>query len=142
MILKYEENGSYTTKSWIDLFIAYGVEKSYLTGEYGPCPKCGGKDRFTFNRRTGDCYCRQCHPAPLEQRNGIHGLAWALSISVSEATRRIREWEAKNGIKLSEQPLEAVDKSDEVNAAINSSIPLRQSEAGMAYLGGRSSTLS
>jgi putative DNA primase/helicase len=39
-----------------------GVEVRFLTNKHGPCPLCGGKNRFRFDDRdgTGSYYCNQC----------------------------------------------------------------------------------
>jgi len=33
---------------WRELLPQLGVDPKYLTGKHGPCPMCGGKDRFRF----------------------------------------------------------------------------------------------
>jgi putative DNA primase/helicase len=49
---------------WRDVLPALGVEVRLLTGRKGPCPMCGGKDRFRFTDkdRDGWYYCNQCGP--------------------------------------------------------------------------------
>jgi putative DNA primase/helicase len=49
---------------WRDVLLALGVEEGFLTGRKGPCPICGGKDRFRFTDkdRDGWYYCNQCGP--------------------------------------------------------------------------------
>jgi putative DNA primase/helicase len=46
---------------------ALGINESFLSGRNGPCPVCGGKDRFRFiDRQDGDgmWLCNQCQPRP------------------------------------------------------------------------------
>jgi putative DNA primase/helicase len=47
---------------WREVFAALGVPEGYLTGKHGPCPLCGGKDRFRFTDRSGDgdYFCNNC----------------------------------------------------------------------------------
>lgn len=51
---------------WHELLPALGIPRQYLTGKHGPCPLCGGKDRFRFadsgsaKPRAGVWYCNQC----------------------------------------------------------------------------------
>jgi putative DNA primase/helicase len=47
---------------WIDILQALGVKPSFLTGKHGPCPFCGGKDRFRLSDTDGhgSFYCNQC----------------------------------------------------------------------------------
>jgi putative DNA primase/helicase len=47
---------------WRGVLIALGVEDSFLTGKNGPCPLCGGKDRWRFTdfNATGAWVCNHC----------------------------------------------------------------------------------
>ncbi len=47
---------------WGGLLAMYGVDSRYLNGRHGPCPLCGGKDRFRFDNKQGDgtWICNQC----------------------------------------------------------------------------------
>lgn len=47
---------------WREILPQLGVARKFLSGRHGPCPICGGKDRFRFDDRTknGDYYCNQC----------------------------------------------------------------------------------
>ncbi|MGB1951691.1 MAG: DUF7146 domain-containing protein [Marinobacter sp.] len=47
---------------WRGLLMQLGIDQSYLTGKHGPCPVCGGKDRFRFDDKlqAGNWICSQC----------------------------------------------------------------------------------
>lgn len=47
---------------WHDLLLMLGVDRRFLTGRHGPCPMCGGRDRFRFDnkRGRGTYFCNQC----------------------------------------------------------------------------------
>ena len=47
---------------WRQLLPQLGVDAKYLTGKHGPCPACGGKDRFRFTDRNdeGMYFCSAC----------------------------------------------------------------------------------
>jgi len=47
---------------WRGILLTLGVDKSFLTGKHGPCPFCGGDDRFRFDNKDGDgtFICSQC----------------------------------------------------------------------------------
>jgi putative DNA primase/helicase len=47
---------------WREILPLLGVEAHFLTNRHGPCPLCGGKDRYRFDDKTGDgnYYCGQC----------------------------------------------------------------------------------
>jgi len=41
------------TGRWPNILAHFGVAESFLTGKHGPCPICGGKDRFRFDNKEG-----------------------------------------------------------------------------------------
>jgi putative DNA primase/helicase len=51
---------------WLEILPQLGVDTRFLRNKHGPCPICGGKDRFRFDDRdgAGTYYCNQCGPGP------------------------------------------------------------------------------
>lgn len=51
---------------WPQILSALGVDEQFLRKKAGPCPMCGGKDRYRFDDRGGDgwYFCQQCGPGP------------------------------------------------------------------------------
>lgn len=46
---------------WRSILLALGFDKGFLTGKHGPCPICGGADRFRFDDKgDGAWICNQC----------------------------------------------------------------------------------
>lgn len=47
---------------WREILPQLGIALKYLRNKHGPCPVCGGKDRFRFDDRAGagSYYCNQC----------------------------------------------------------------------------------
>lgn len=47
---------------WPSLLVMLGVDRRYLSGKHGPCPICGGKDRFRFDDKDGlgKWICNHC----------------------------------------------------------------------------------
>jgi putative DNA primase/helicase len=47
---------------WAEILPVLGVASTYLRNRHGPCPMCGGKDRFRFDDKNGDgtYFCNQC----------------------------------------------------------------------------------
>ena len=41
------------TGRWPNILAHFGVAEKFLTGKHGPCPICGGKDRFRFDNKEG-----------------------------------------------------------------------------------------
>jgi putative DNA primase/helicase len=50
------------TGRWHGILVQLGVSDKFLTGKHGPCPLCGGKDRFRFDNKAGrgTWICSQC----------------------------------------------------------------------------------
>lgn len=51
---KAEEVRDAARGRWVDVLARCGVDTSLLRPRHGPCPGCGGKDRFRFDDRDGD----------------------------------------------------------------------------------------
>jgi putative DNA primase/helicase len=47
---------------WPEILPQLGIEARFLVNKHGPCPLCGGKDRFRFDDKDGEgtYYCNQC----------------------------------------------------------------------------------
>jgi putative DNA primase/helicase len=47
---------------WREILPQLGIETRFLQNKHGPCPLCGGKDRFRFDDKdgSGSYYCNQC----------------------------------------------------------------------------------
>jgi putative DNA primase/helicase len=75
--------------AWPEVLAQLGIGETFLRPrKQGPCPACGGVDRYTFDNRTGrgDFYCRHCGAGDgftLLQR--VHG--WRFR----ETCRRVAE---------------------------------------------------
>lgn len=56
---------------WPEILSQLGIDPSHLRNRHGPCPICGGKDRFRFDDKggTGSWYCEGCEP---RSGYGIH----------------------------------------------------------------------
>lgn len=50
------------TGRWPGLLASFGIESQFLRNKHGPCPICGGKDRFRFDDREsrGTWICNHC----------------------------------------------------------------------------------
>jgi putative DNA primase/helicase len=47
---------------WRSILPAIGIDPKFLTGKNGPCPLCGGRDRWRFDNKRGDgtWFCNHC----------------------------------------------------------------------------------
>lgn len=65
-------------------------------GYRGPCPQCGGDDRFSPLKdvaETGGLWCRGCHNADsaLKAGDGLAAVQWLLRVSFAEALRAVAD---------------------------------------------------
>lgn len=75
---------------WLDVLRGIGIDESFLRDRHGPCPICGGKDRYRFDNRhgRGDYFCnnRDCGAG-----DGFKLVMGALGIDFREARIRIMD---------------------------------------------------
>src|SRR3954453_5970273 len=47
---------------WREILPQLGIDTKFLVNKHGPCPLCGGRDRYRFDDRdgTGSYFCSQC----------------------------------------------------------------------------------
>ena len=47
---------------WLQILPKFGIPSEFLINKHGPCPLCGGRDRFRFDDKdgSGSYYCHQC----------------------------------------------------------------------------------
>lgn len=78
---------------WPEILQAAGMPADALDSRRGrPCPRCGGKDRFSPMadlRERGAVLCRHCHNQSTEPRSGdgLATLRWWLGVSAADALR-------------------------------------------------------
>lgn len=79
---------------WPEIISQLGsVELTSLTGQHGPCPKCGGTDRFRVFEdfaESGGMICNQC----FSKRNGdgVAALMWLQGWSFQETVSRLADF--------------------------------------------------
>ena len=78
---------------WLEILQAAGMPVNALDGKRGrPCPRCGGKDRYSPMidlAQRGAVLCRSCFNATTEPRggDGIDTLRWWLGVDARDAIR-------------------------------------------------------
>jgi len=73
---------------WPAVLIQLGIPEAALSNKHGPCPACGGKDRFRFDNKRGhgDFICNQCGAGDgFKLLQLVHGWSFA------EARKRVIE---------------------------------------------------
>jgi putative DNA primase/helicase len=68
---------------WREILPQLGIDTRFLSNRHGPCPLCGGRDRFRFDDKdgSGSYYCNQCGAGVglilVQKKNG-----WDFKIAV------------------------------------------------------------
>lgn len=62
MMQAFEIHARLGANGWREVLLSAGVDEKFLRDRHGPCPVCGGSDRFRFDNRhgRGDYFCNQC----------------------------------------------------------------------------------
>lgn len=78
----------------------FGVDKHLLTGKHGPCPICGGKDRFRFDNKNGrgTFYCNHCGAG-----DGFNFVEKYKKVSNREAFHMVAQYLRSNGLAIQGQ---------------------------------------
>lgn len=73
---------------WRDLLTHFGVDSRFLSPRHGPCPFCGGKDRFRWDNTdgSGSFYCSACGAG-----DGIEFVMRIKRVGFPEAARMIED---------------------------------------------------
>lgn len=77
---------------WPEVLTTLGIDSRFLVNRHGPCPMCGGRDRFRFDNKNGEgtYYCNQCGA----------GNGWTL-------VRKFKKWDAREAAEEIERILGA-----------------------------------
>jgi putative DNA primase/helicase len=73
---------------WLIVLRAAGIPENQLQNKHGPCPICGGTDRYRFDNKhgRGDFYCNQCGAG-----DGFKLIAGTQGLSFSDARKLVME---------------------------------------------------
>lgn len=75
---------------WGPTLIRLGVPENFLNGKHGPCPFCGGRDRWRFTDYKSEGYfiCNHCTP---DGGNGFEFVKRFFSCTFEEALDKVKE---------------------------------------------------
>jgi putative DNA primase/helicase len=77
-------------RRWREILPLCGVDTRFLSNKHGPCPLCGGRDRYRFSDKDGDgwYFCNQCGAGSglilVQKKNG-----WDFKTAVTEIDKII-----------------------------------------------------
>ncbi len=81
---------------WLSV-LHYAGATAYLSGRHGPCPFCGGKDRFRFNLKRGTWWCNHCSPRATSPQDFL--FKWQGYTQFRELADYIRGYFGLNGTR-------------------------------------------
>lgn len=84
--------------AWRSILLALGMPESFITGRNGPCPVCGGEDRWQWvnDGGNGGGVCRQCGG----KADGVHLVAAWKGVTWPEAARLVDEVLGNESVKI------------------------------------------
>lgn len=87
---------------WRGILLELGMSAKSLTGKHGPCPMCGGTDRFRFDNKagSGSWICNQCGAG-----DGMELAERFLGIEFPEAAKRVDA--ILGNVKIGSDPMRA-----------------------------------
>jgi putative DNA primase/helicase len=128
---------------WTQVLAKLGVPEKCLRNIHGPCPVCGGRDRFRFDNNTGrgDFFCNNCGPGDgFKLLTRLHG--WTFS----EALRHVSDVVCRYGLveqqrapktdNVKQERLRAVLPA-RINRLLSEAQPLDSVRDVVRYLGSR-----
>jgi putative DNA primase/helicase len=122
---------------WYGILPAIGIDRRFLVKKHGPCPMCGGKDRWRFTDidGLGTFYCNNCKGG-----SGVGLVMLFTGLPFMEAARRIErvigESPAQAAKPIRSERSEGANR-DALNALWRSSRPVRMDDPVDRWLNGR-----
>ena len=100
---------------WREILPKFGIDARFLVNKHGPCPLCGGRDRFRFDDKqgTGSYFCNQCGAGSgLILIRKIKG--WDHATACAEVDKLIGDWKpaaaAPNGTQSNADKAAAINR--------------------------------
>jgi len=140
----HEIHATLGSNGWREVLLSAGISEAFLRNRHGPCPVCGGQDRFRFDNKNGrgDFYCNQCGAGDgFKLIMGVFGLPFA------EARKRVielagisadvvRDLPARTAAIIEAEPI--AKPTQRVLQLLRETCPVEDCEPVRRYLAGRS----
>ena len=153
------------TGRWRTILADLGVSEGFLRNKHGPCPACGGKDRFRFDDKDGQgtWYCSQCggrdrgggggtglgllmRCSGIDYCAAVNMVGDALGLSRGDGrmpARRVVQADQSNALKIVVGALQMFDRADGLTRDDDDAYAARRAEflalTGRRWTGGRAS---
>ncbi len=119
---------------WRGILMALGLDERTLTDKHGPCPLCGGKNRFRFDDREGrgTYICNRCGAG-----DGVQLAMGVTRLPFREAARRIEELAGAVQPSVITPERSDDDKLAALRLRNRESAPITNADEAVRYLRGR-----
>jgi putative DNA primase/helicase len=119
---------------WRGILLALNIEDSFLTGKHGPCPICGGTDRFRWDNQNGNggYICGQCGAG-----SGFSLLMAVQGWDFATAARRVDEVVGNVDAEPIHKEMKPLARAAMLNQLWTASRPIEAGDPACAYLTGR-----
>ncbi len=119
---------------WQGILPAIGVSSSYLSGKHGPCPMCGGKDRFRWDNKNGEgtYFCSNCGAG-----DGVKLVMETQRVDFKNAVARINEHIGSAPIVHTRPGLSKAQQRESLRALYKQSQPVTEGDPVWRYLRNR-----
>lgn len=105
---------------WPEILMAAGIEKDHLRNKHGPCPVCGGTDRFRFDdlEGSGSYFCGNPHHGAGD---GFKLLMSYKECTFAEAAQFVRDYFGERPVEAVKHTPQPAQKRDEakIRASLN-----------------------
>jgi putative DNA primase/helicase len=98
--MRYDEKAEVIAKGrWPEILAAAGMSSAFFTGRHGPCPNCGGRDRYQWsNKYDGVWVCRKCTEGSY--RSPMDLLMLHMGYTFTQAADHVRDYIKGNGYSV------------------------------------------
>lgn len=119
---------------WRGILLGLGINERFLTGKHGPCPMCGGSDRFRWDNQHGNggYICNQCGAG-----NGFDLLIGVNGWDFATAARRVDEIVGNVDPEPVKRGMSKDQRAEMLNRLWASGTKIEQGDPAFAYLSGR-----
>lgn len=126
-------------EKWPGLLLGFGLTERQLSGKHGPCPVCGGRDRFRFDNKDGrgTFFCSNCGAG-----DGVSLVMKLKGWDFKTAAREIEQAARVIPVGDSRKPLSDAKKTEKLRSVWSESKPLQEGDEVMRYLAGRGLSVS
>jgi len=124
---------------WPGLLLGFGLTARQLSGKHGPCPVCGGTDRFRFDNKDGrgTFFCSHCGSG-----DGFALLGLVKGWTFKDAAREVEQVAGTIQAGEVRQRTGEDERIERLRRVWAESKPLQDGDEAMRYLAGRGLSLA